>query len=113
MSLPRGFASDNTSPAHPAVFAALLECNVGAALPYGADPWTARAVAWFRSQFGDDTEAFLVWNGTGANVLSLRRPSNGSASGKMACRSCLLGKKRSTFRIREAVASRSELASKS
>jgi threonine aldolase len=79
MSLPRGFASDNTSPAHPAVFAALLACNEGAALPYGADPWTARAIAWFRSQFGDDTEAFLVWNGTGANVLALRamtRPFN-------------------------------------
>jgi len=79
MSLPRGFASDNTSPAHPAVFAALLAANEGAALPYGADAWTARAVAWFRSQFGEDTEAFLVWNGTGANVLALRamtRPFN-------------------------------------
>jgi threonine aldolase len=79
MSLPRGFASDNTSPAHPAVFAALLAANDGAALPYGNDVWTARAVAWFRSQFGEDTEAFLVWNGTGANVLALRamtRPFN-------------------------------------
>jgi threonine aldolase len=79
MSLPRGFASDNTSPAHPAVFAALLAANEGAALPYGADVWTGRAVAWFRSQFGEDTEAFLVWNGTGANVLALRamtRPFN-------------------------------------
>lgn len=79
MSLPRGFASDNTSPAHPAVFAALLAANEGAALPYGNDVWTARAVAWFRAQFGEDTEAFLVWNGTGANVLALRamtRPFN-------------------------------------
>ena len=79
MSLPRGFASDNTAPAHPAVFAALLAANEGAAPAYGADPWTARATAWFRSQFGEDTEAFLVWNGTGANVLALRamtRPFN-------------------------------------
>lgn len=79
MSLPRSFASDNTSPAHPAVFAALLAANEGAALPYGADPWTARAVAWFRSQFGEETEVFLVWNGTGANVVALRamtRPFN-------------------------------------
>ncbi len=72
MSLPRGFASDNTSPAHPAVFAALLAANEGAVPAYGADVWTAKALAWFRSQFGDDSETFLVWNGTGANVLSLR-----------------------------------------
>ena len=72
MSLPRGFASDNTSPAHPSVFAALLAANEGAVPAYGADVWTAKAIAWFRSQFGADTEAFLVWNGTGANVLSLR-----------------------------------------
>ena len=45
MSLPRGFASDNTSPAHPAVFAALEKANEGAALPYGADAWTKRAEA--------------------------------------------------------------------
>ncbi len=79
MSLPRGFASDNTSPAHPAVFAALALANEGAALPYGADAWTKRAEAWFRSQFGEDTESFLVWNGTGANVVALRamtRPFN-------------------------------------
>jgi threonine aldolase len=79
MSLPRAFASDNTSPAHPAVFAALRAANKGAALPYGADTWTARAIDWFRSQFGADIEAFLVWNGTGANVLALRamtRPFN-------------------------------------
>jgi len=72
MSLPRAFASDNASPAHPAVFAALAAVNEGAALPYGADAWTARAEAWFREQFGADTGVFLVWNGTGANVVALR-----------------------------------------
>lgn len=72
MSLPRAFASDNTAPTDPAVLAALQAANTGAALPYGADEWTARAVAWFRSQFGEATEAFLVWNGTGANVVALR-----------------------------------------
>lgn len=79
MRLPRWFASDNTSPAHPAVFAALQAANDDGALPYGADPWTAKALAWFRAQFGADTEAFLVWNGTGANVVALRamtRPFN-------------------------------------
>ncbi len=72
MSAPREFRSDNTAPAHPAVLAAIAAANEGSAGAYGADPWTERATAWFRDQFGDDTEAFLVWNGTGANVTALR-----------------------------------------
>ncbi|MES1260022.1 MAG: aminotransferase class I/II-fold pyridoxal phosphate-dependent enzyme [Gemmatimonadota bacterium] len=79
MSLPRAFASDNTAPAHPAVFAALQAANEGAAPAYGNDVWTARAIAWFKQQFGESTEPYLVWNGTGANVVALRaltRPFN-------------------------------------
>lgn len=72
MSLPREFASDNTAPVHPAVLAALEEANRGPAHAYGEDPWTARAIAWLREQFGADTEAAFVWNGTGANVVALR-----------------------------------------
>jgi threonine aldolase len=64
--------SDNTAPAHPAVLEALAHANAGVAGAYGDDPWTRRAEAWFRDQFGGDTEAFLVWNGTGANVSALR-----------------------------------------
>jgi threonine aldolase len=72
MSLPRAFASDNTAPVHPAVLEALTEANRGPSPAYGQDPWTARATAWFGEQFGSGTEAFLVWNGTGANVVALR-----------------------------------------
>jgi threonine aldolase len=72
VSLAREFASDNTAPAHPAVLAAMAAANHGPAHAYGADPWTAQAVAWFRDQFGGDTEVYPVWNGTGANVVSLR-----------------------------------------
>jgi len=72
MSLPREFASDNTAPVHPAVLEALGAANHGPSPAYGKDPWTARAIAWFREQFGPGTAAFPVWNGTGANVLSLR-----------------------------------------
>lgn len=72
MSAPREFRSDNAAPAHPAVLAAISAANEGSAGAYGADPWTRRADDWFRSQFGDETEAFLVWNGTGANVTALR-----------------------------------------
>lgn len=72
MSLPREFASDNTAPVHPAVLAALTAANTGPSHAYGGDPWTARAAEWFRAQFGAGTAVFPVWNGTGANVLSLR-----------------------------------------
>jgi threonine aldolase len=72
VSLPREFASDNTAPAHPAVLEAMAAANHGPAHAYGADPWTAQAVAWFRDQFGGDTAVYPVWNGTGANVVSLR-----------------------------------------
>lgn len=80
MSLPREFASDNTAPVHPAVFEAMAAANSGPATAYGADPWSERAREWFRSQFGPETSATLVWNGTGANVVSLRaltRPWHG------------------------------------
>ena len=69
---PRGFASDNHAGAHPAVLDAIVEANEGHAPAYGADPWTARAEAGFRRHFGDHARAFLVFNGTGANVLALR-----------------------------------------
>ncbi len=72
MSLPREFASDNTATVHPAVLEALVAANEGAAISYGDDPWTARLGDWFRGQFGEGTEAFPVFNGTGANVVALR-----------------------------------------
>lgn len=66
------FASDNYAPAHPAVIEAIAAANDGHAPAYGADPWTARAEELLRAQLGDDARAFLVFNGTGANVLALR-----------------------------------------
>ncbi|MEO5799807.1 MAG: beta-eliminating lyase-related protein [Gemmatimonadales bacterium] len=72
MSLPREFASDNTAPVHPAVMAALAVANTGPAVAYGDDPWTERARKWFHREFGPETAAFFAWNGTGANVVSLR-----------------------------------------
>lgn len=69
---PRGFASDNYAGAHPEVLAAVAAANVGHAPAYGADPWTARFGEIMQKLFGPDTEAFPVFNGTGANVLSLQ-----------------------------------------
>jgi threonine aldolase len=65
------FASDNAAGAHPAVMEAMLRANVGHALAYGMDSWTAEAEARFRDLFGPSAETYLVWNGTGANVMAL------------------------------------------
>jgi threonine aldolase len=66
------FASDNYAPAHPDVLAAIAEVNAGPAKPYGADPWTARAEELLRAHLGEQARSFLVFNGTGANVLCFR-----------------------------------------
>jgi threonine aldolase len=66
------FASDNYAPAHPDVLAAVLAANDGHAPSYGADPWTARAIERVRGHLGAQAEVFLVFNGTGANVLCLQ-----------------------------------------
>lgn len=68
----KAFASDNQAAAHPAVLAAVAEANAGHATAYGADPWTARAEELLRAHFGEHARSFLVFNGTGANVLCLR-----------------------------------------
>jgi threonine aldolase len=65
------FASDNAAGIHPEVLAAIAAANEGHALAYGADRWTAAALSLFRAEFGDDSEAFLVFGGTGANVVGL------------------------------------------
>ncbi|HVE18037.1 MAG TPA: beta-eliminating lyase-related protein, partial [Ilumatobacteraceae bacterium] len=67
----RAFASDNAAGAHPAVIEAIVAANSGHALAYGSDRWTAEAEASFREIFGPTSETFLVWNGTGANVMAL------------------------------------------
>lgn len=71
MKVKRGFASDNNAPVHPRVMAALDEANRGHFVAYGDDPFTERAVARLRGHFGEDSEVFFVFGGTGANVLAL------------------------------------------
>ncbi len=68
----RTFASDNWSGVHPEVLEAIMAANVDHAPSYGADPVTARATALFKEHFGDDADAFFVFNGTGANVVGLQ-----------------------------------------
>ncbi len=67
----RSFASDNNAPVHPEVMQAIIDANKGAAVGYGADQWTRKALDDLRAIFGADCEPFLVLTGTAANVLSI------------------------------------------
>lgn len=67
----KGFASDNNAGIHPAILKAIGDVNTGHVQGYGHDPYTEEAISLFRKEFGDDTEVFFVFNGTGANVLGL------------------------------------------
>ena len=67
----RGFASDNYAGAHPEVLAAIAEANGGHQVAYGEDVYTARLQEVLRTHFGERTEVFPVFNGTGANVTAL------------------------------------------
>lgn len=71
MDTSRGFGSDNHSGAHPAVLEALAHVNEGHVPAYGYDPHTFRADALFRELLGDECDVHYVFNGTGANVVSL------------------------------------------
>jgi threonine aldolase len=68
----RGFASDNSATVHPLVLAAIARVNVGHAFGYGHDQFTQRVEALISGQFGSGARSFIVFNGTAANVLSLR-----------------------------------------
>ena len=65
------FASDNNSGIHPEIFAALQQANHGHVVAYGDDPFTTSAISVIKREFGERSEAFFVFNGTGANVSGL------------------------------------------
>lgn len=67
----RGFGSDNHSGISPEIMQAIAEANSEHALAYGDDEWTARLLQLFRDTFGPQANAYLVFNGTGANVLNI------------------------------------------
>jgi len=67
----RGFASDNNSGIHPEILSAIGAANNGHVVGYGGDQLTEMAISRFRKEFGDQTDVYFVFNGTGANVLSL------------------------------------------
>ena len=67
----KSFGSDNHAGTHPAIMRAIVEANTGDAIAYGGDPWTEKAVGEIRRLAGAQGEVFLVFNGSGANVLGL------------------------------------------
>ena len=70
MTQRKSFGSDNHAGVHPAILQAIVDANSGDAVAYGADQRTEHATAALREAFGAD-DAFLVLNGSGANVLGL------------------------------------------
>lgn len=68
----RGFASDNSATIHPDVLAAIARVNVGHTFGYGHDDYTLSVERRVAESFGEHASAFFVFNGTGANVVSLR-----------------------------------------
>lgn len=69
---PRGFGSDNHAGVLPEALAALGRVNEGHAPSYGHDPYTEQVEAQLCAEFGDGARAFFVFNGTGANVVTMR-----------------------------------------
>jgi len=66
----KSFGSDNHAGALPQVLEAIAAANPGDAGPYGADEWTSRAANELCAAFGA-AAAYLVFNGTAANVLGI------------------------------------------
>lgn len=67
----KSFASDNYAGVLPEVMKALSDANVAHAGSYGNDVITQRVIALFKEVFAADVDVFFVFNGTGANVLSI------------------------------------------
>lgn len=68
----RQFASDNYAGVHPEVLAAIALANGGHQVSYGEDAYTDHLQTLMADLFGPGVEAFPVFNGTGANVVSLQ-----------------------------------------
>ena len=64
------FASDNYSGVHSKIMKALMESNTGHEFAYGEDTYTAQVEKEFKNIFGD-VGVYMVYNGTGSNVLAL------------------------------------------
>lgn len=71
MKTMKSFASDNYAGVLPEIMEALQSANNYHARSYGADDITSETVKLFRQVFEADVDVYFVFNGTGANVLSI------------------------------------------
>ncbi|MBS1585120.1 MAG: low specificity L-threonine aldolase [Bacteroidetes bacterium] len=67
----KSFGSDNYAGVLPQVMQALQQANHEHARSYGGDAITAKTKDLLRDIFGADIDIYFVFNGTGANVLSI------------------------------------------
>ena len=67
----RALSSDNWAGVHPEIIAAISAVNAGHAPSYGEDSYTRSVVGKLCDELGAD-EVFLVFTGTGANVIGLQ-----------------------------------------
>lgn len=66
------FASDNYSGVLSEIISAIQIANGGHVGAYGYDPYTEKLQQLIQQHFGEQAQAFPVFNGTGANVLALQ-----------------------------------------
>ncbi|CAF0721638.1 unnamed protein product [Didymodactylos carnosus] len=71
MNTMKSFASDNYAGVLPEIIQALLAANTAHARAYGNDELTTEAKNLFKQIFQCEVDVFFVFNGTGANVLSI------------------------------------------
>jgi threonine aldolase len=67
----KSFASDNYAGVLPQIMNALIDANTDHAASYGNDPRTQATLQLFRQVFEAEVAVHFVFNGTGANVLSI------------------------------------------
>ncbi len=72
----KSFGSDNLSGIHPNILKAIERENCGHDLAYGDDKTTIKAKELFYDLFGREVGVYFVFNGTGANILSLSSGTN-------------------------------------
>lgn len=76
MIIMKSFGSDNHSGIAPEILRAIAEANSEHVEAYGNDPYTQKAEEDFCKLFNRKVEVFFVFNGTGANILSLSSGMN-------------------------------------
>lgn len=66
------FGSDNHSGVAPVIMEAIINANNEFQVAYGEDEITERAIKEFKKVLGENAHPFFVFNGTGANIVSLK-----------------------------------------